>query len=111
MAKFFGTIGFVGAQSETAPGVWEESVIERKAFGDVLRNTRRLREGEYLNDDISVENRVSVVMDAYARDNFHAIRYVNWAGVLWTVDTVDVESPRLVLRLGGVYNGPSPSSP
>jgi hypothetical protein len=34
-------------------------------------------------------------------------------GTLWTVSDVEVQSPRLLLRLGGVYNGPraAPSSP
>lgn len=104
--KFFGTIGYVGTQVEQEPGVFVEGIVERKAFGDILRNTRRIREGEQINPAISVENSVSIVMDAYARDNFHAIRYVNWAGACWTVDTVEVQSPRLVLRLGEVWNGP-----
>jgi hypothetical protein len=47
--------------------------------------------------------------DAYANEHFFAIRYVEWAGVLWTVSMVEVQSPRLLLRLGEVYNGPTPA--
>ncbi|MCA1806977.1 MAG: hypothetical protein LC687_03870, partial [Actinobacteria bacterium] len=57
--------------------------------------------------DLSVGNSISIVADAYANEHFFAIRYIRWAGTLWTVQNVDVESPRLVLRLGGVYNGPT----
>lgn len=105
MAKFAGKVGY-GVPQEGAPGVWADEIVERSYFGDVLRNTRRLSEGENLNNDLSVGNSISIVADAYANDHFFAIRYVEWAGALWTVTTVDVESPRLILRLGEVYNGP-----
>ncbi len=106
MAKFFGRIGY-GQSVETAPGVWADQIVERQYYGDVIRDTRRLAEGEHLNKDLSVGNSISVVADAYANEHFFAIRYVEWAGVLWTVPTVEVQSPRLILRLGGVYNGPT----
>ena len=115
MAKFYGAVGYAVDPVETKPGIWVEQLIERKLFGDVLRNTRQLQETGKVNKDISVGNSISVVADAYANNHFFAIRYVEWAGALWTVDDVEVQSPRLLLRLGGVYNGsrakPAPSDP
>lgn len=105
MAKFHGKIGY-GETAETAPGVWADVIVERPYFGDVIRNTRSLQEGEKVNNDLSVGNSISIVADAYANLHFFAIRYVEWAGTLWTVSDVEVQSPRLILRLGGVYNGP-----
>jgi hypothetical protein len=107
MAKFFGRLGY-GEPIQTAPGVWVDNVIERSYYGDVVRNARNLREGENLNPDLTVQNSISIVADAYANEHFFAIRYVEWMGVLWTVTTVEVQSPRLLLRLGEVYNGPTP---
>lgn len=106
MAKFYGVVGY-GEHAETAPGVWEELITRRSYYGDVVRNARKLENGEGLNKDISVSNSISIVADAYANDHFFAIRFVEWAGALWTVSDVQVESPRLILRLGGVYNGPT----
>lgn len=106
MAKFHGEIGY-GETVETSPGVWEDVITERLYFGDVIRNARYLREGEQLNNDLTVGNTISIVADAYANDHFFAIRYIRWAGALWTVQMVEVQSPRLLLRLGGVYNGPT----
>jgi len=106
MAKYYGRIGY-GETEESAPGVWVDTIVERSYFGDVIRNTRRLSEGENLNKDLSVGNSISVVADAYANDHFFAIRYIEWAGVLWTVKDVEVLSPRLIIRLGEVYNGPT----
>jgi hypothetical protein len=110
MAKFYGRVGY-GETLETNPGVWEDTIVEHSYYGDVLRNSRQLRDGENLNKDLSVQNTISIVADAYANDHFFAIRYVEWAGTLWTVDTVEVQSPRLLLRLGEVYNGPTPATP
>ncbi len=109
MAKFYGEIGY-GETMETAPGVWQDNIVEHKYYGDVVRNTRKLQEGENLNNDLSVGNSISIVANAYANEHFFAIRYVKWAGTLWTVSDVEVQSPRLLLRLGGVYNGPRPEA-
>lgn len=106
MAKFHDVIGY-GESAEIRPGVWEDVITEKKYFGDVVRNTRRSQEGENLNNDLSVGNSISIVADAYANEHFFAIRYVQWAGARWTVSDVEVQSPRLLLRLGGVYNGPT----
>lgn len=113
MTKFYGVIGYGEGTVETKPGVWEENIVEYSYYGDVVRNSRHIQEGEKVNFDFSVQNSISIVADAYANEHFFAIRYVDWAGTLWTVTDVSVESPRLVLRLGGVYNGPreTPSPP
>jgi hypothetical protein len=85
--------------------VWKEVITERNYFGDVLKNTRRLKEGENLNDDLEVNNLISIISDPFASQNFHKIRYVKWMGASWKVTLVDVQSPRLILTLGGIYNG------
>lgn len=107
MARFYGRIGY-GQSVEAAEGVWVDQITERSYYGDVIRNTRQLQEGESLNFDLSVQNSISIVADAYANEHFFAIRYVEWAGALWTVSAVEVQSPRLLLRLGEVYNGATP---
>lgn len=110
MVKFFGSIGF-GETVETSPGVWEDVITEREFYGDVLRNSRGLEENDKVNFDLSVGNSLSIVADAYAQNHFFAMRYVMWAGAAWVISDVTSEPPRLVLRLGGVYNGPRPESP
>lgn len=108
MAKFYGEIGY-GESVETAPGVWKDIITEHKHYGEVSRNSKTLKEGEKVNNDLSVGNSISIVTDAYANnENFFAMRYVKWAGTKWLISNVDVQSPRLILRLGGVYHGPTP---
>lgn len=101
--RYYGNIGY-GNSVETSPGVWEDQIVLRPYYGDVVRNTRRLQTSEYLNDDISVSNSISIIADAYAYENFFAIRFVEWMGTKWKVDSVEVQRPRLILSLGGVYN-------
>jgi hypothetical protein len=105
MARFYGPIGY-GSAVESAPGVWADEIVERNYYGDVIRNVRNLHAGEHLNFDLSVQNSISIVADAYANEHFFNIRYVGWAGALWTVTGVEVKSPRLILQIGEVYNGP-----
>lgn len=109
MARFHGEVGY-GDSVETPPGsgVWVDTVTEIHYTGDVIRNTRNLEGGESLNSDIVVANSISIVADQYAIEHFFNIKYVKWAGVLWTVKTAEVRSPRLILSLGSVYNGPTP---
>ena len=102
MAKYFGKIGYA-EQSETVPGVWEEKIVERQYYGDVVRNVRKLESSGNLNDDINVSMEISIVADPYAIQNFHAIRYVEFMGSLWKIYNVEVNYPRLVLTIGGLY--------
>lgn len=103
MAKWFGKIGYA-TTAETRPGVWEESIVEREYYGDIIRNSRRLQSGDKVNDDLNISNQLSIVSDPYANENFHAMRYAEFMGAKWKVTDVEVQYPRLLLTLGGVYN-------
>lgn len=107
MARYYGTIGFSAGSAETVPGVWDEVIVERPYYGDVVRNVRRLQSGEYVNDNATVTNEISIVSDPYALQNFHAMRYVAWMGTKWKVTSVEVQYPRLILSIGDEYHGPT----
>ena len=102
MAKFYGVIGYAETV-ETAPGVWEEQITEREYFGDLNRNTRRIQSADQLNDDLNVTNEISIVADPFASNHFHSMRYAELYGAKWKITNVEVQFPRLVLTLGGVY--------
>jgi hypothetical protein len=109
MARFFGEVGYGNSiESPSDSGVWIDTISEAQYYGDVIRNTRKMEPGESLNDDITVGNSISIVADDFAIEHFFKIKYVRWAGVLWTVTNVEVRTPRLILSLGSVYNGPTP---
>ena len=104
MTKWFGVIGYAETV-ETTPGVWEEKIVERSYYGDVMRNTRRLQTTDQVNDNVDISNELSIVADPYAYQNFIAIRYVEWMGAKWKVSNIEVQHPRLRLTIGGVWNG------
>jgi len=108
MAKFVGYIGYATTE-ETSPGVWTDTITEKKYIGDVMWNNRRYLNGESVNDDVSLNQAVSVLADEYANQNMMFIRYVRWNGMYWKVSSVEVEPPRMKVYIGSVYNGPTAS--
>ena len=102
MAKWFGAIGFAETV-ETAPGIWEELITDHHYYGDVNRYTRRLQAGNQLNDDINVNNEISIIADPFAVNHIHSMRNVEFQGTRWKVSNVEVVYPRLVLTVGSIY--------
>lgn len=107
MTKFCGAVGY-GSTIETSPGVWEVDIQERTYYGDVLSRNIRWERNEQQNDNLTINNSISIIADPYAFDHAAQIRYVKWAGAKWKVTNIDFQRPRLVLTLGGVYNGEEP---
>lgn len=106
MGKYYGKIGY-GITSETVPGVWTNDITERTVYGDILKNSKRQENTEHLNDNLSVSIKISFLSDPFALKNFHLIKYATYLGVPWKVTLVEEEFPRLILTLGGKYNGDS----
>lgn len=107
--RYAGKVGF-RETVETIPGIWEEQITERTYYGDVLQNYRRLQsESKEINDDIRVSNRISIVADQFAYNNFHSMIYVEFMGTKWKAQDVEVVIPRINITLGGEYNDDSGS--
>lgn len=103
MAKFYGNVGYAITE-ETKPGVWMPRIVDKPYHGDLIKNSRRLENTSKVNDDVSLEDQISIVADPFAYENFHNIRYVEYMGAKWKVNSIDVQYPRLVLTVGGVWN-------
>jgi len=103
MGRFYGEIGYA-MTVEKKPGVWQEQITTRMYTGDVLRDIARMQSGQNLNDDLTIDNRLGIVADPFAYEHFSSMRYIKWMGALWKVKSVEVQRPRLILTIGGVYN-------
>lgn len=102
--RFAGKVGFVDT-TETSPGIWEETFTEKQYYGDVLQAFRRIEGNpESTNYNVTVSNRISIVADPFAQTHYFAIRYVYWQGVKWRVPSVEIQYPRLILTLGGIWS-------
>lgn len=108
MSKWYGKIGYEET-TETSPGVWTSSIIEKEYIGDIYKLSARWQErensSEDANDDININNRISILADPYAYKNFSKMRYLEFMGTFWKVESVEVNYPRLTLNIGGVWNG------
>ncbi len=104
--KFYGKVVYAITE-EVIPGKWKERIVEKQYRGDITRVSRRLQSADKVNDDIRINNEIRILADAFAYQNFQNIRYVVWMGTNWKVESVTVDRPRLVLEIGGEYNGSS----
>lgn len=103
MSKYYGKIGFA-TSTEVKPGIWEDAIYVRAYYGDVFRNIRLLQSSNNINDNINVANQISIVSDPFATQNFHAMRYIEYMGSKWKISNVEIQYPRLILTIGGLYN-------
>ena len=105
MAKWFGAIGYAETV-ETAPGVWDEQITKHNYYGDILSNSSRWDQNQNsTNDNINVNNRISIVADPFAMENFYKMRFIEFMGANRKITNVQVQYPRLVITMGGVWNG------
>ena len=104
MNRWYGKIGFA-EQVEVAQSVWTEQITERIYRGDIIRNTRRLQDSQQIKSNISISKRISVIGDAYIRDHFVDMRWVEFMGAKWKAIEVDAsQAPRLIITLGELWN-------
>lgn len=103
--KWYGTIGFAGTV-ETSPGVYTDDIIERNYYGEFIRNSRRwATNSEGTNDNLVLSNQLSIVADSFISENMGFIKYVQIMGSKWKITDIEINYPRLVLTIGGLYNG------
>lgn len=106
MAKFYGKIGFTKLV-EDEPGVWIDDIEERYYYGDVLSNNVRYENSGNVNDNVGISNKISILSDSFANENLHAMKYIEFMGTKWKIRDIEILYPRLILTIGGVYNGES----
>lgn len=103
--KYIGKIAFayyVASQSE--PGIIEEHYEERTYRGDVLKKRYSINNSSVINGTITSRTTISIFADRYALTHYGYIRWVEYSGQKWTVESVTQEPPRLLIDLGPIYN-------
>ena len=104
MAKYYGEIGYAES-TNPSPGVYKETIVERKYYGEIIKNSGRIQLSGQVNEDLQVSSQISIISDPYAVSNYQNIRYAIMNGAKWKVTNVDIQYPRLIMTLGGLYNG------
>lgn len=107
MAKWHGKVGY-SESVETAPGVWTNVCEERTYFGDVIRGSAAWSSNSNsTNDNLTVNCQISIVADPFAYQKFHSMKWIEFMGTKWKINSIDptTQYPRLLLTLGGCWNG------
>ncbi len=104
MAKFHGMIGYIESE-ETAPGVHSNNIREHSCNGDILRNYKRWETGEVVNNGLTIDNRFSIITDEFILGNTHKMRYLKIGDTAWKITSFEIQRPRIILMVGGVYDG------
>ena len=105
MAKWYGKIGYA-VTKQVSPSVWKPQIEEYSYFGDIIRNTSSWNNNtDTTNDDLKFDAQVSIVADHFAQNHFGSMKWVELYGAKWKVVKVEPRHPRLILTVGGLYNG------
>lgn len=105
MPKFYGPIGFAETV-ETVPGVWKDQITERNYYCEVERfNSKWSTQSDSTNDDLNVNSQFSMIADPFAVSHFTSMKYIEFMGARWKITNVEPKFPRLILTVGGLYNG------
>lgn len=106
MAKYSGMIGFVrNKETYEGSGIWIEDVIEKPYRGDVINDVMKWQNSSNVNEDLNISNKFSIVADTFAMQNIGNMRYVTFLGEKWKIMTVEINRPRIVIYIGGIYHG------
>ena len=106
MGKWFGKIGYA-VTAETEPGLWEDAIVEHEYYGDMISDRRKRQTSGEVNDNINLANVISIIADPFAYENCSRMVYAEIMGAKWKITDIEVQYPRLILTIGGVYNGDS----
>lgn len=103
MPRFSGDIGFSIEQYESSPGIWIDRMEVRHMTGEILSFIRSNQNDNNINDTLRLNNKFSIIADAFTLNNIMNIRYITYMGVKWKITNVDVQRPRLILTVGGIW--------
>ena len=102
--KWYGKIGYALTE-DNGNGIWTLTMSWKQYYGDVQRYSRRIENGQSINDNLNIGNTISILADPYAFEHLGYMKCIEWMGGLWEISSIDISYPRMNLSIGGVYNG------
>lgn len=104
---FHDKVGFLLYEKDIQTGICSEVPVEKSYYGTVLEHSRRWSSSEHHSDDLTLANQIKITANDYAFKHMSNIAYVRYMGGYWKVDSIRVQSPNIILSIGGVWNGPT----
>lgn len=107
MAKYCGRIGIATSQENpVGSGIYEDTIIERLYYGEVFDLRSRYKANDNgINDNITIDVEFSILADPFAYQNLPSMKYIEYLGELWKIETISPDRPRLKITIGGIWNG------
>lgn len=103
--KFSGKAGFRIDDVEIEPGVYKPQVVVKAIKGSVVSNSYQHQNSDKSTiDNVRITNQLSIVANQFLNKHITNLMYVEFQGVKWKVESFDIQPPRVVVSLGGVYN-------
>ena len=105
MARFHDKVGFLIPNDDQTTGIASNKAVERPCYGTILEHTKRWDGGDKKNSDLRLDARIEIIANDYVRKHIQYIAYVHYLNYYWTVESFTPSFPRIVLNIGGVWNG------
>ena len=101
--KCSGKIGYARAE-ETSPGIYQEIIVEKQYYGDIVRNSTQILDSNTINSSIKLNNSISVLCNNYISDNLGCVRYMTFKKSKWKISSIEIKDNRIIFTLGDLYN-------
>ena len=104
MTKCSGVIGYI-LSVETQPGIWTGVPTEKNYYGDVVRDNRKIVDNNQINDSLNINNNISILSNKFMLENLAFMKFITFMSSKWKINSVDIIPPRIIITIGGLYNG------
>ena len=101
--KCSGKIGYARTE-ETSPDIYQEIIVEKQYYGDIVRNSTQILDSNTINSSIKLNNSISVLCNNYMSDNLGCVRYLTFKKSKWKVSSMEIKDNRIIFTLGDLYN-------
>lgn len=103
--KYSGMAGFSSSSEQVRPGVFKNKIVTYRVVGDVLNYGYNYQQSNNkVINDIRTTNRLSLLLTPHLRKHIGELVWLEFMGDKWRVDSFNIQSPRAIITLGGLYN-------
>lgn len=107
--KWSGDIGFFidkeVVKDGVGTGVWKKQIEDKHYGGEVIRDYRSQENNNFVNENLNINNTISIICDRFIDDHIMDIVYITFKNKKFKVKGFTVNYPRIELQIGGLYNG------
>lgn len=86
-------------------GIYSEEIEEKVYYGDLLSSRwNNENNSNSTNTNIKLNNSISIICDKYLSENISVMRYITYKNSKWCITGIEIQPPRIIINIGGIYN-------